>query len=727
MLKSLDVLIGLALVMVLLSPLVTAVTQIWMWIWNRRTFFLQEMLQRLLVQLGSLEANHTGAGADAVVVDEGFAKAVARAVASHPVVARGSDAVPWLLRRVPPFKNRTAEVIEREELIRVLIELAAGEGSADCGLSAKDRQQLQRLLKQNGIPHPAATLAKVRNEAQDLEDEKPETPVHVRHAQAIVRAAHCDLVGKINHWFDAASTRATQQYAAEARVVTIVAAMIVAFAIQFDTVTLLGRLSTDTKMREDLLAQARATPDEIDKQEILKHLANLSGPSLSVLPDHFIWQSVPRRRLERNPLWTTPYPASLTLVTGGSSYTIPVRWRRDPLVDIKAAIDASTAPVTTNIVSGGTDVIVRSRQPLEFHVLTAADVPASPPASALTDLSSAFPGSRSRDLAVPLHALATATLDTTSRPWTDARLMPSATAQLVVDDRAYPLTDLQPTAAAVVRAISTAKAPVTLMCLAGADLTACPDTATTSVTGTGSGTGTVTFVQLVATNPQVRELRLLWQAADPFSNVLSDTSQVGRAWRLRQEWLDKAAGSETTVVAGTPGRALSRATIPPVPAKSGTEYANQLNTAFGASLKSSGLSAAAYPADDLVITARRLGPLELRYAATQADSNILDTRDERRASFAGLFSRAGLPGGFDPAKPTAPNEPTLFGVLLSWVLLSLGAPFWYDALKNLLKLRPSAAVVEERNRADRNTEGPSKNRNTEGPPKNRNTEGPTKK
>ena len=334
MLKSLDVLIGLALVMVLLSPLVTAATQICMWLASRRTFFLKEMLKRLLVQLGSLEAKHTGSDADVVVVDEDFAKAVAKAVASHPVVARGNDTLPLLLRRIPPFRNRTAEVIEREEFIRVLIELAAGEGSADCGLSAKDRKQLQRLLKQNGIPHPAATLAKVRKEAQDLENEKPETPVHVRHAQAIVRAAQCDLVGKINHWFDAASTRATQQYAAEARAVTIGAAMLVAFAIQFDTVNLLGRLSTDTKMREDLLAQARATPDEIDKQEILKHLETLSGPSLSVLPDHFIWQSVPRRRLERNPLWTSPYPATLTLVTGGSAYTLPVRWRRDPLADI---------------------------------------------------------------------------------------------------------------------------------------------------------------------------------------------------------------------------------------------------------------------------------------------------------------------------------------------------------------------------------------------------------
>jgi hypothetical protein len=35
------------------------------------------------------------------------------------------------------------------------------------------------------------------------------------------------------------------------------------------------------------------------------------------------------------------------------------------------------------------------------------------------------------------------------------------------------------------------------------------------------------------------------------------------------------------------------------------------------------------------------------------------------------------------------------------LLLSLGAPFWYDTLKDLLKLRPALAGKEEQQRADR--------------------------
>jgi hypothetical protein len=41
------------------------------------------------------------------------------------------------------------------------------------------------------------------------------------------------------------------------------------------------------------------------------------------------------------------------------------------------------------------------------------------------------------------------------------------------------------------------------------------------------------------------------------------------------------------------------------------------------------------------------------------------------------------------------------GIFLSWILLSLGSPFWYDMLKNLLRLRPMLAKQEESERGDR--------------------------
>ena len=47
--------------------------------------------------------------------------------------------------------------------------------------------------------------------------------------------------------------------------------------------------------------------------------------------------------------------------------------------------------------------------------------------------------------------------------------------------------------------------------------------------------------------------------------------------------------------------------------------------------------------------------------------------------------------------------PLLAGILLSIALMSLGAPFWFDALKNLLGLRPSLASKETGERVERAT------------------------
>ena len=46
------------------------------------------------------------------------------------------------------------------------------------------------------------------------------------------------------------------------------------------------------------------------------------------------------------------------------------------------------------------------------------------------------------------------------------------------------------------------------------------------------------------------------------------------------------------------------------------------------------------------------------------------------------------------------------GIFLSWILLTLGAPFWYDVLKNGLNLRSRIAQKDEKDRIARQTETP---------------------
>jgi hypothetical protein len=83
-----------------------------------------------------------------------------------------------------------------------------------------------------------------------------------------------------------------------------------------------------------------------------------------------------------------------------------------------------------------------------------------------------------------------------------------------------------------------------------------------------------------------------------------------------------------------------------------------------------------------------------------------------------------LPAGWWPEKVTSSKNPTdpakldlnkllltIFGVLLSAALMSLGAPFWFDMLKNLLKLRPALAANEEKDREKRATTQPEGTQN----------------
>ena len=56
-----------------------------------------------------------------------------------------------------------------------------------------------------------------------------------------------------------------------------------------------------------------------------------------------------------------------------------------------------------------------------------------------------------------------------------------------------------------------------------------------------------------------------------------------------------------------------------------------------------------------------------------------------------------------------------FGVLITALLLSLGAPFWYGALGKLLQLRSALAVKDDAQRLDRQLNEPPPKTSAESP------------
>jgi len=71
---------------------------------------------------------------------------------------------------------------------------------------------------------------------------------------------------------------------------------------------------------------------------------------------------------------------------------------------------------------------------------------------------------------------------------------------------------------------------------------------------------------------------------------------------------------------------------------------------------------------------------------------------DNAASINGQLGRAGINLLPDPFEPRWPTKRELPGVLAAAVMLSLGAPFWFNLLKTLTNLRPLVATREENER-----------------------------
>ena len=237
MLESLDVLIGLVVVLLALSMAVTVITQGLTTMVNSRGSHLKQGLKDLLHQLDeTLGPEHSGA--------------IAAAVLRHPLVS-GSSVIGTSTRRL-------GNVIHREEFTKLLMAFAAGAGGA--ALKPEVVAALNTTLTNNGVGDPDATLAQIRAKALQLEQLAPELSHATRQTLAVLQTAPSDLVAKINGWFDQSMDRTSQRFTASTRVVTFVAAFLVAFVLQVDTPALVNRLAADPELVAALVEQAKSLP-----------------------------------------------------------------------------------------------------------------------------------------------------------------------------------------------------------------------------------------------------------------------------------------------------------------------------------------------------------------------------------------------------------------------------------------------------------------------------------
>ncbi len=227
MLKSIDILIGLSVVMLVVSMAVTLLTQFVISTLNTRGSHLMRGLRDLLQQLDP-------------ALSRKISKEISKKVLRHPLI---SD-----------VGKRLGTVVHREEFIKMLLDLAAENGPQRLETDALNA--LKKAMETNGIADPKAALENIRSFTLALEKSNPDLANNVRLNTAIIHEASSQFVAKLHGWFDQTIDRVADRFTASTHAVTIVVALMVAFGIQLDALALVNRLSTDTALRQSLVQAA---------------------------------------------------------------------------------------------------------------------------------------------------------------------------------------------------------------------------------------------------------------------------------------------------------------------------------------------------------------------------------------------------------------------------------------------------------------------------------------
>jgi hypothetical protein len=269
MLDTLDVLIGFTLIMLIVSMVATMVTQgLITWL-NLRGSALRKGVADLLA-----------------LMDRGLRPADARRIADHllrnPLVGQ-----PSLFG-----SRRLAAAIHREELAKLVLDFAAqgdaekmaaeeeagaGKGApaaapaaagAGAGAAAPPRNRLHEVmlksLGDNGLSLPAEKLKAIRLELLKLEETMPHLSNDARATAALLKHASSEFLAKLNAWFDQTMDRVTDRFTLRARAVTVIVSVLLAFALQLDSIGLINRLSLDEGTRNALVARALGGIDTLD-------------------------------------------------------------------------------------------------------------------------------------------------------------------------------------------------------------------------------------------------------------------------------------------------------------------------------------------------------------------------------------------------------------------------------------------------------------------------------
>jgi len=257
-LRYLDVLIGFALVMALVSSFVTLLTQFILSCEKKRAKLLKQGIAALLKRADPTLAPHANEIAE-MILQSGKAGVKREVIMREQLVRRLLEIV---ADTSPPDSQDGILQKLKSALDSLLSFLGLGPASSN-PQNAKDA--LAKVLSSDASKDALATdfssevrklLERIDHKICQLEVEHPEFASHVVHTHAIIEARAGKFIDAIMTRFDNMSESLTALFSAHSRLVTFLVSLLVALALPLDSIDLLQRLSTDNTMREALVTEA---------------------------------------------------------------------------------------------------------------------------------------------------------------------------------------------------------------------------------------------------------------------------------------------------------------------------------------------------------------------------------------------------------------------------------------------------------------------------------------
>ena len=265
MLKQLDTLIGFAVVMTVVSLLITVITQMVSTLFGLRGKNLTDSIRLLIAKIDP-------------EIGQANAEDLVKHILTHCAVSGSAVAmVSTIWDRTPVLrwfrqKWKTATAIRPDELYDLLKEVENGVvknsafASSLSGPAATDLQktaeQVLKRLKETVDPKTEEIIQGVALQANKLVGEEiNEAKALIAHYANMTDATFVNL----EKGFNSVQDRARQWFALHTRLITIAAAIVAAFVLQLDAIALIKRLSTDADLRAKLVAVSGPIQQQADK------------------------------------------------------------------------------------------------------------------------------------------------------------------------------------------------------------------------------------------------------------------------------------------------------------------------------------------------------------------------------------------------------------------------------------------------------------------------------